>query len=137
MQDIEQQGFQHVRRVSPAHEVEGLKTPERQGIVGVIKETMLAIFGPTVQPFLQFTDNVAEAGHGALSRFQRIDPFNSVPELPLFLKVQPIALLVSFDQHAKEAEEKLLVFFAGIEREWIDREVTRVLGDIQVGTAEN
>jgi hypothetical protein len=60
----------------PDDEVEGLKTAERQGVVDVIKETVLAMFGPTVQPFPQFIDDIAEVGHRALFRLQRIDPFN-------------------------------------------------------------
>jgi hypothetical protein len=36
-----------------------------------------------------------------------------IPQLALFFEVEPVTLVVAFDQHAEEAEEELQVLFRG------------------------
>ena len=90
-----------------------------------------------MEPLFQFADDIAEARNRALFRLQHIDPLDCIPKPALFLEVQPVTLLIALDQHTEEAEEKLHILFGGSEREWIDREVARVLADIQVRSAED
>ena len=61
MEDVEEQRFQHVRRVAPAAEVEGLKVRERQRVFGVVEqEPVLTFAGPPMQPLLHFADDLGE-----------------------------------------------------------------------------
>ncbi len=76
-----------------------------------------------MQPIFQFADDVGEVRDRALFGFEHIDALDGVPELALFLEVEPVTLLVALDQHAEEAEEELQVLLRRRKRERIDREV--------------
>ncbi len=65
-----------------------------------------------MQTLLQLADDVGEVGDGALLRLQHVHALDGIPQLALFLEVEPVTLSVAFDQHAEEAEEKLQVLFA-------------------------
>ena len=61
VEHIEEERFQQFRCVSPSVEVEGLESPECERVFVVIEEeTVLPGPCPTVQAFLQFSDNISE-----------------------------------------------------------------------------
>ena len=138
VENIEQQRLQDLGRVAPAGEVEGLEAAERKRVFGVVeKKAILPAPRPPMQPLLQLADNVAEVGDGALFRLQHVHPLDRIPQLALFFEVEPVTLLIALNQHTEEAEEELQVLFARCKRERVDREVARLLADIQVAAAED
>ena len=66
-----------------------------------------------MQAFFQFADDVGEVRNRSLFWLQHVDPLDGIPELAFFLEVEPVTLLVAFDQHAEEAEEKLQFSLVG------------------------
>ena len=61
VQDVEQQRFQNLGRISPAGEIEGLETAEGQRVFGIIEEeSVLPLPGPAVQPVLELAQDVGE-----------------------------------------------------------------------------
>lgn len=138
MQDVEEQRFQQFRRVTPSAEVEGLEILERKSVVRIVEEeSILPCAGPAVEPVFQFADNAGEIGKGPLTRLQHVDSLNGIPELDLFLEVQFVSLVIAFDEHAQQAEKKLLILSGGGQREWIDREVALLAADVQIAAAED
>ena len=89
-----------------------------------------------MQPLLQLADDIGEVRDCALLRFQYVHPLDSIPELSLFLEVQPVTLVVTFDQRAEERKQELQVLFCPRKRERIDGEVARLATDIQIAAAE-
>ena len=67
MQDVEKQRLEDLGCVTPAGEVEGLETSEAERVVYVVEEeSVLAVVGPAVQPFLQLADDLGERGERPL-----------------------------------------------------------------------
>src|SRR6266849_4468664 len=54
------------------------------------------------------------------------------PTVQPFLQVEPVTLLVTLNEHAEEAEEKLQILFGLLQGEWIDSEIPRLLAYVQV-----
>ena len=99
---------------------------------GVVEQKpVLTGFRPPVESLFQFTDDVAQARNRALFRLQHIDPLDSIPKPALFLEIHSITLPIALNQHTEEAEEELRILLGGSEREWIDREVARVLAYVR------
>src|SRR6202163_2833226 len=138
MQNVKQEWFKDLRRIVPAVKVESLKAGERKRVLGVVKEkSVLPTARPTVQAFLQLADDVGEVRNRALVRFQHVNSLDCLPQAALFLEVEPVALLVTLDQHAEKAEEKLQILFGLLQGEWIDGEIPRFLAYVQVRATEN
>src|SRR5580692_4901707 len=137
VQNIKQQWFQDFRRIVPAVEIERLKAFERKRVRGVVKQkSVLSTAGPAVEAFFQLANDVAKVRDGALVRLQYVDPFNRVPKAAFLLEVQPVTLLVTLNEHAEKAEEKLQVLFGLRQREWVDGEVPRFLTHIEIRALE-
>ena len=97
MQDVEEQWLQHLGRVAPSGEVECLKAAERKRVLGIVEEeSVLTALRPTVQPLLQFSDDVAETGNSSLRRLQYVNALNRIPQFALLLEVEPVTLLIAF-----------------------------------------
>ena len=69
-------------------------------------------------------------------RFQHIDPLDRFPGASFLLEVEPVTLLVTLNEHAEEAEEKLQILFRLSQGEWVDGEVPRLLADVEVRAPE-
>jgi len=124
VQDVEEQRLQHIRRIAPTDEVEGLEVRKRKRVIRVVEEeAVLPMLGPAMEPFLELTDDLRESGKRALFRFDHIHVLNSSPELTFFPEVEPVPLTCSLDQHPKERKQELQVLLRGLQREWIDAEV--------------
>src|SRR5271166_4819959 len=137
VQNIKQQWFQDLRRIVPAVEIERLKAFERKRVLGVVKEeSVLAAASPAVQPFLQLADDVPKIRNRALVRLQYVDALDRVPQSAFLLEVDTVTLLVTLNEHAEEAEEKLQVLFGLRQRERADGEVPRFLTHIEIRALE-
>src|SRR5271166_3021356 len=137
VQNIKQQWFQDFRRIVPAVEIERLKAFERKRVLGVVKEeSVLSTAGPAVEAFFQLANDVAKVRDGALVRLQYVNPFNRIPEAAFLLEVEPVTLLVTLNEHAEKAEEKLQVLFGLRQREGVDCEVPRFLTHIEIRALE-
>src|SRR5580658_7374655 len=137
MQNIKEQWFQNLGRVVPAVEIECLKAFERKRVFGVVKQkSVLSTAGPAVEAFFQLANDVAKVRDGALVRLQYVNPFNRIPEAAFLLEVQPVTLLVTLNEHAEKAEEKLQVLFGLRQREGVDGEVPRFLTHIEIRALE-
>src|SRR6202167_2567849 len=137
VQNIKQQWFQDFRCIVPAVEIERLKAFERKRVLSVVKQkSVLSAAGPTVQAFFQLANDVAKVRDGALVRLQYVNPFNRIPEAAFLLEVEPVTLLVTLNEHAEKAEEKLQVFFGLRQREGVDCEVPRFLTHIEIRALE-
>ena len=90
-----------------------------------------------MQAIFQLADDVGEIRDRPLVWLQHVDSLDGVPELALFLEVEPVTLLVAFDQHAEKTEEELQILFRGRKREGIDGEVARFLANVQVAATED
>src|SRR5271166_4510497 len=133
VQNIKQQWFQDLRRIVPAVEIERLKAFERKRVLGVVKEeSVLAAASPAVQPFLQLADDVPKIRNRALVRLQYVDALDRVPQSAFLLEVDTVTLLVTLNEHAEEAEEKLQVLLGLRQRERVDGEVPRFLTHIEI-----
>src|ERR1700722_905075 len=136
-QNIKQPPFQDFRRIVPAVEIERLKAFERKRVLSVVKQkSVLSTAGPAVEAFFQLANDVAKIRDGALVRLQYVNPFNRIPEAAFLLEVQPVTLLVTLNEHAEKAEEKLQVLFGLRQREGVDREVPRFLTHIEIRALE-
>ena len=98
---------------------------------------MLAAARPTLQAVLQFSDDIGEIGDRSLFWLQYIYPLDRVPELALFLEVEPVTLLIAFNEHPEKAKQELQILFAGFKRERVDGEVARFLADVEVRSAKD
>src|ERR1700683_5642137 len=137
MQNIKEQWFQNLGRVIPAVEVKGLKAFERKCVLGVVEEeAVLSTTGPAVQPFLQFADDVSKVRDCALVRLQYVDSLDRVPQSAFLLEVDPVTLLVTLNEHAEEAKEKLQVLFGLRQGERVEGEVPRLLTHIEIRALE-
>src|ERR1035437_585379 len=137
VKDVEQKWLQHLRRITPASEVESLKAGKAESILCVVKEkSVLTVFRPTMQPLLQLTDDLAECGESPLLLDHDIHPLNGIPQLSLFLEVEPVTLVVPLYKDTEEGEQELHVFLGLRQTERIDGEVPALLPDIQIGSAE-
>src|SRR5580704_1350575 len=137
VQNIKQQWFQDFRRIVPAAEIERLKAFERKRVLSIVKQkSVLSTAGPAVQAFFQLANDVAEVRDGALVRLQYVNPFNRIPEAAFLLEVEPVTLLVTLNEHAEKAEEKLQVLFGLRQREGVDCEVPRFLTHIEIRALE-
>src|SRR3984893_11263112 len=72
----------------------------------------------------------------ALVRLQHVDALDRVPQSAFLLEVDPVTLLVTLNQHAEEAEEKLQVLFGLRQREGDNGESPRSLTQIEIQTFE-
>src|SRR5580700_5796242 len=137
VQNIKQQWFQDFRRIVPAVEIERLKAFERKRVLSVVKQkSVLSTAGPAVEAFFQLTNDVAKVRDGALVRLQYVNPFNRIPEAAFLLEVQPVTLLVTLNEDAEEAEEKLQVLLGLRQREGVDGEIPRFLTHIEIRALE-
>src|ERR1700691_2182656 len=137
MQNIKEQWFQDFRRIVPAVEIERLKAFERKRVLGVVKQkSVLSTAGPAVEAFFQLANDVSKIRDGALVWLQYVNPFNRIPEAAFLLEVQPVTLLVTLNEHAEKAEEKLQVLFGLRQREGVDSEVPRFLTHIEIRALE-
>src|SRR6266404_7568483 len=137
MQNIKQQWFQNLGRIVPAVEIERLETFERKRVLGVVKEeSVLAAVSPAVEAFFQLADDVPKIRNRALVRLQYVDALDRVPQSAFFLEVDPVTLLVTLNEHAEEAEEKLQVLFGLWQGERVDGEVPRFLTHIEIRALE-
>src|ERR1035437_7643148 len=128
MQHIEEQRLKHIRRVTPSRKVECLKAAEGECVFGVVEEkSMLTAACPTLQAVLHRPDDVGEIGNGSLLGLQHVHALDRIPQLALLFEIEPVTLFIALDKHTEEAEEKLQVLFAGVERKWVDCEVARLL----------
>src|SRR6202167_1063460 len=137
MQHIKEQWFQNLGRVIPTVEVKRLKTGERKRVLSVVKQkSVLSAAGPAVQPFLQLAYDVPKIRNRALVRLQYVNALDRVPQSAFLLEVDPVTLLVTLNEHAEEAEEKLEVLFGLRQGERVDGEVPRFLTDIEIRALE-
>src|SRR5579864_9452432 len=137
VQNVKQQWFQDLRRIVPTVEIERLKAFERKRVLSVVKQkSVLSTAGPAVEAFFQFANDVAKVRDGALVRLQYVNPFNRIPEAAILLEVDPVTLLVTLNEHAEKAEEKLQVLFGLRQREGVDGEVPRFLTHIEIRALE-
>src|ERR1039458_2124992 len=137
VQNIKQQWFQDFRRIVPAVEIERLKAFERKRVLSVVKQkSVLSTAGPAVEAFFQLANDVAKVRDRALVRLQYVDALDRVPQSAFLLEVDPVTLLVTLNEHAEEAEEKLQVLFGLRQGERVDGEVPRFLTDIEIRALE-
>src|SRR5580700_5924842 len=137
MQNVKQEWFQNLRRVVPAVKIESLKAGERKRVFSVVKQkSVLPTARPTVQAFLQLADDVGEVRNRALVRFQHVNSLDCLPQAAFFLEVEPVTLLVTLNEHAEKAEEKLQILFGLLQREGVDGEVPRFLTHIEIRALE-
>src|SRR3984957_12726156 len=137
VQNIKQQWFQDLRRIVPAGEIERLEAFERKRVLGVVEEeAVLSTACPAVEAFFQLANDVSKVRDAALVRLQHVDALDRVPEATLFLEIDPVTLLVTLNEHAEEAEEKLQVLFGLRQREGVDGEVPRLLTHIEIRALE-
>src|ERR1700733_6865795 len=133
VQNIKQQWFQDFRRIVPAVEIERLKAFERKRVHGVVEEeAVLSTAGPAVEAFFQLSNDVSKVRDCALVRLQYVDPFDRVPQSAFLFEINTVTLLVTLNEHAEEAEEKLQVLFGLRQREGVDGEVLRFLPHIEI-----
>ena len=85
-----------------------------------------------MEPFLQLAYDVAKVRNRALVRLQYVDALDRVPQPAFLLEVDTVTLLVTLNEHAEEAEEKLQVFFGLWQGERVDGEVPRFLTHIEI-----
>src|SRR5271156_699418 len=71
---------------------------------------------------------------GFMSEMHEATP---VSQPAFFLEVQPVTLLIAFNEHAEETKEKLQVLLRLRQGERVDGEVTCLLPDVQVRAAED
>ncbi|MGA2351198.1 MAG: hypothetical protein ABSF70_12255 [Terracidiphilus sp.] len=90
-----------------------------------------------MRAFLQFADDVGEVGNGSLCRLQFIHSLDRIPQLALFLEVDPITLFIALDEYANETEQELQILFGLRARKRFDGEVARLQTDIQVRAAKD
>src|SRR4029077_8166749 len=81
-------------------------------------------------------NDVSKIRNRALVRLQNVDALDRVPQSAFLLEVDPVTLLVTLNQHAEEAEEKLHVLFGLRQREGVNGEVPRFLTHIEIRTLE-
>src|SRR6202166_447317 len=137
VQNIKQQWFQDFRRIVPAVEIERLKAFERKGVLSVVKQkSVLSTTRPAVEAFFQLANDVAKVRDCALVRLQYVNPFNRIPEAAFLLEVEPVTLLVTLNEHAEKAEEKLQVLLGLRQREGVDGEVPGFLTHIEIRALE-
>src|ERR1700684_1350075 len=137
MQNIKQQWFQDFWRIVPAVEVKRLKAFERKRVLGVVEEeAVLSTAGPAVEAFFQLSNDVSKVRDCALVRLQYVDALDRVPESAFLLEVDPVTLLVTLNEHAEEAEEKLQVLFGLSEREGVDVQRPRCMTHMEVRPVE-
>src|SRR5450755_1752046 len=89
-----------------------------------------------MQAFLQLANDVPKVRDRALVRLQYVDALDRVPQSAFLLEVDPVTLLVTLNEHAEEAEEKLQVLFGLRQREGVDGEVPRFLTHIEIRALE-
>ena len=138
VQDVEQQRFQNLRRIAPAGEVEGLETAERERVFALSKRK-------PYWPAVVQRCSRSFSSPMMLAKFETVRCSGSrmymrsiaVPELALFLVVEPIALVLPFDQYPEEGKQELQVLLRRWKRKRIDGEVARFLADVQVAPAED
>src|SRR5580658_9510353 len=137
MQNIKQQWFQNLGRVIPTVEVKRLKTGERKRVLSVVKQkSVLSAAGPAVEAFFQLSNDVSKVRDRTLVRLQYVDALDRVPESAFLLEVDTVTLLVTLNEHAEEAEEKLQVLFGLWQGERVDGEVPRFLTHIEIRALE-
>src|SRR5271170_4746277 len=133
MQNIKEQWFQDFRRIVPAVEIERLKVFERKRVLGIVEEeAVLSTAGPAVEAFFQLSNDVSKVRDCALVRLQHVDALDSVPQSAFLFEVDTVTLLVTLNEHAEEAEEKLEVLFGLWEGERVDGEVPSFLTHIEI-----
>src|ERR1700688_3730561 len=137
VQNIKQQWFQDFRCIVPAVEIERLKAFERKRVLSVVKQkSVLSTTRPAVEAFFQRANDVAKVRDCALVRLQYVNALDRVPQSAFFLEVEPVTLLVTLNEHAEKAEEKLQVLFGLRQREGVDGEVPRFLTHIEIRALE-
>src|SRR5208283_1481848 len=133
VQNIKQQWFQDFRRIVPTVKIERLKAFERKRVLRVVEEeAVLSTAGPAVQAFFQLANDVPKVRDRALVRLQYVDALDRVPQSAFLLEVDTVTLLVTLNEHAEEAEEKLQVLFGLWQGERVDGEVARFLPHIEI-----
>src|ERR1035437_468016 len=110
MKDVEQKRLQHFGRIAPSGEVESLEAGKAQRVLCVVKEkAVLTVFRPTMQPFLQLSDDLAECGVCPLLRGNYIHSLNGIPQFAFFLEVEPVMLrtasIATLYQDTEEREQ--------------------------------
>src|ERR1700728_541349 len=137
MQNIKEQWLQNLGRVIPTVEVKRLKAGERKRVLSIVKQkSVLSAAGPAVEAFFQLANDVAKVRDGALVRLQYVDALDRVPQAAFLLGVEPVTLLVTLNEDAEKAEEKLQVLFGLRQREGVDGEVPRFLTHIEIRALE-
>src|SRR5271169_6455561 len=137
VQNVKQKWFQDFGRIVPAVEIERLKAFERKRVLSVVEEeAVLSTAGPAVEAFFQLANDVPKVRDRALVRLQYVDALDRVPQSAFLLEVDPVTLLVTLNEHAEEAEEKLQVLFGLREREGVDGELPRFLTHIEIRALE-
>src|SRR5271166_4850845 len=137
MQNIKEQWLQDFRRIVPAVEIERLKAFERKRVLGVVEQkSILSTAGPAVEAFFQLSNDVSKVRDCALVWLQHVDALDRVPQSAFLFEVDTVTLLVTLNEHAEEAEEKLQVLFGLWQGERIDSEVTRFLPHIEIRALE-
>src|SRR5271156_1781449 len=133
VQNIKQQWFQDFRRIVPAVEIERLKAFERKRVLGIVEEeAVLSTAGPAVEALFQLSNDVSKVRDCALVRLQHVDALDRVPQSAFLFEVDTVTLLVTLNEHAEEAEEKLQVLFGLWQGERVDCEVARFLPHIEI-----
>src|SRR5580704_8177135 len=133
MQNIKEQWFQDFGRIVPAVEIERLKVFERKRVLGVVEEeAVLSTACPAVEAFFQLSNDVSKVRDCALVRLQHVDALDRVPQSAFLFEVDTVKLLVTLNEHAEEAEEKLQVLFGLWQGERVDGEVARFLPHIEI-----
>src|SRR5580693_8536020 len=137
MQNIKQKWFQNFGRVIPTVEVKRLEAFERKRVFGIVEEeAVLSTAGPAVEAFFQLADDVPKVRDRTLVRLQHVDALDRVPQSAFFFEVDTVTLLVTLNEHAEKAEEKLQVLFGLWQGERVDGEVARFLPHIEIRALE-
>src|SRR5713226_391784 len=89
-----------------------------------------------MQAFLQLANDVPKVRDRALVPLQYVNALDRVPQSAFLLEVEPVTLLVTLNEHAEKAEEKLQVLFGLRQREGVDGEVPRFLTHIEIRALE-
>src|SRR5580704_8889587 len=137
VQNVKQEWFQDFRRIIPAVEIKCLKALERKRVLGVVEEeAVLSTAGPAVEAFFQLSNDVSKVRDCTLVRLQHVDALDRVPQSAFLFEVDTVTLLVTLNEHAVAAEEKLQVLFGLWQGERVDGEVARFLPHIELRALE-
>src|SRR5271168_106583 len=121
MQDVEQQGFQKLRVLAHALEVEALKTRKRNGVLRVVEEeSELAAARPLRQAARNvMPERVRQHAERAQRRVHRIEVFDLVEEFAFGGRVE-LARSLTLNQHFQEESKEVEILLRRWQRKRVD-----------------